>query len=200
MQFDDGSGAAEIPGFLSFAEVKEFYALYRDISWIPATIYDENNEAVRDDWRKAQTSNILKEKFLDKIKKRANFWFKTLNYEYYNFDISDNWMSEEEGLVLCKYEPGDYFNWHRDWDWAYNDPKKNPNTKKKLSCVIQFSDETDYTGGDLEIFGGSRVYAAPKGQGSAIIFPGFQFHRVTEVKTGLRITGLIFCHGDEHLK
>lgn len=67
---------------------------------------------------------------------------------------------------------------------------------RKLSVVVQLSDDHDYEGGDLELF----AYHNPKGvdlrkKGTAFVFPAFEWHRITDVTKGDRYSLVHFVHG-----
>ena len=57
---------------------------------------------------------------------------------------------------------------------------------RKLSIVVQLSDESDYEGGLFQISRGSHTFDGPKEKGSVIIFPSFVLHRVLPVTGGER--------------
>lgn len=57
---------------------------------------------------------------------------------------------------------------------------------RKLSIVVQLSDETEYEGGLFQISRGSHTFDGPKEKGSVIIFPSFVLHRVLPVTSGER--------------
>jgi PKHD-type hydroxylase len=57
---------------------------------------------------------------------------------------------------------------------------------RKISVVVQLSDPSDYTGGELNLNGGNGIITAPKEKNTVIIFPSFVLHRVTPVLTGIR--------------
>lgn len=57
---------------------------------------------------------------------------------------------------------------------------------RKLSIVVQLSDESEYEGGLFQISRGSHTFDGPKEKGSVIIFPSFVLHRVLPVTSGER--------------
>ena len=65
-------------------------------------------------------------------------------------------------------------------------------TIRKLSCVLQLSEETDYTGGDFEFPG---VGTVTKKRGSLIYFPSFLVHRVLPVLSGTRYSLVSWISG-----
>lgn len=66
---------------------------------------------------------------------------------------------------------------------------------RKLTIVVQLSDEADYTGGELVIQHYDKQYIMPKKIGTIIIFPSFLLHRVEPVKSGVRYSLVGFGYG-----
>lgn len=149
-------------------------------SWIPP---DPENEWI---FRKLAT-----------VAERAN--------RQYRFDLT----GFDEDLQFTVYDrPGAFYTWHQD---GLDGTVAN----RKLSLVVQLSDPGDYTGGQLELFatrgepGPAELAAAetvevdlgdPSGygssgmdgadpahaRGSVLVFPSFEFHRVTPLRSGVR--------------
>ncbi|MFZ4519035.1 MAG: 2OG-Fe(II) oxygenase [Microthrixaceae bacterium] len=91
----------------------------------------------------------------------------------------------EEDLQYTSYDrAGAHYDWHQDGlDGAVG--------RRKLSMVVQLSDPAAYRGGDLELFGEDGAVdddgvAARRRRGSALVFPAFEFHRVTPIRAGVR--------------
>lgn len=74
-----------------------------------------------------------------------------------------------------------FYDWHEDLDW-----KMPTEYHRKLSLVIQLSDPSTYTGGDLQLKEDQPNPEWLREQGTAIIFPSFLRHRVTPVTRGTR--------------
>ena len=144
--------------------------------------YDDNvlNKEVRDN----KEVIINNEKLNNKLK----MVFELSNHSIYNYDIQ-----EMEKVKILRYENGGKYKWHTDCG------AKETSTRK-LTAVIQLSDETKYEGGDLE-FGitdnsGENNYTAPRTRGSIIIFPAFLSHRVTPIIKGRRYSLITWMNGD----
>ena len=75
-----------------------------------------------------------------------------------------------------------HYGWHSDCSW-----KRNDGLDRKLSIVIQLSDPSEYEGGSFEF---SEVKTPSenlfKPKGSVLVFPSYQYHRVTPVTKGVR--------------
>ena len=144
--------------------------------------YDDNllNKKVRDN----KEVTIKNEKLRNKLK----MVFELANHSIFNYDIQ-----EMEKVKILRYENGGKYKWHTDTG------AKETSTRK-LTAVIQLSDETMYEGGDLE-FGitddsGKKNYTAPRTRGSIIIFPAFLSHRVTPITKGRRYSLITWMNGD----
>ena len=113
--------------------------------------------------------------------------------ELANLSIYKYNIQELEDVKLLKYNIGGKYKWHTDVG------SKETSTRK-LTAIVQLSDEQDYEGGDLE-FGitdelGENNYVATKKQGSIIVFPSFLSHRVIPITKGTRYSLLTWMNGD----
>lgn len=105
------------------------------------------------------------------------------NTELYHFDIE-----APEEMQLVEYTGGQSIGWHIDIDLG----TAGEMSMRKLSATVQLSAETEYEGGDLQIWGSPLV---SKMQGSIVIFPAFVPHRVTSVTKGVRRALLVYARG-----
>lgn len=92
-----------------------------------------------------------------------------------------------EPLQVARYAVGGHFDWHTD-------SGLRETSGRKLSLTVQLSDSADYDGGDLEFINihGKRPARA---LGTAIIFPSFLAHRVSEVTRGERTSIVAWAYG-----
>ena len=94
----------------------------------------------------------------------------------YQFDL----IGFTEDLQFTEYADGAFYTWHQDGldgDLAV----------RKLSMVVQLSDPDHYAGGDLEFFAmDGDEPAEMRSRGTVVVFPSFEFHRVTPVVQGTR--------------
>jgi len=107
--------------------------------------------------------------YLDNANKNANW----------NFLIED-----KEDIQFATYEPGAFYNWHRDSDIEME-------KYRKLSISVQLTDPAEYVGGELfikHIWGDKELPMdiETKNRGTVIIFPSCLLHKVTPVEKGLR--------------
>jgi PKHD-type hydroxylase len=112
------------------------------------------------------------------------------NKENFKFDPS---LYLAENMYINKYSAEDknYRGWHVDGVFSDNPYYSS----RKLSAVVQLSDPLSYTGGELEFM----EYHDPKEiishQGTVVIFPAFEWHKVTPVLSGDRYSMVMFVNG-----
>ena len=107
-----------------------------------------------------------------------------MNKKYFGFEITGMLPPD---YMLYGPEFG-HFGWHSDFVY------QSLSVVRKLSLVIQLSDEKEYEGGELQVFL-ERPKAQPKERGSVIAFPAFLQHQVTPVTRGVRQSLVIFSTG-----
>ena len=92
-----------------------------------------------------------------------------------------------EGLQFTRYESGGVIHWHVDTGSGLS-------ATRKISISIQLSHREEYEGGNFEFFP-SATPTFSGSRGSAIVFPSFVLHRVTEVTRGVRYSLVVWAHG-----
>jgi len=100
-----------------------------------------------------------------------------VNKEIFNFDISII-----ECLQFSVYKTGEYYKSHVDIG------EVPPYSTRKLSFVVQLTDETEYAGGDLNLLVSEIPYNFSRRKGDIIFFPSYLLHEVTPVTNGERRT------------
>lgn len=136
-------------------------------------IFADGKGVVDEKWRKAQTMYLLPgpdtNDMLDKL-------LSTVLYanNKYRFDID-----AFESVQLVKYPVGGHYSWHKDIGSKHT-------AHRKLSMSVQLSADHTYEGGDLEIDLHSKIFKAPREQGSVTLFCSWERHRVTPVLRGER--------------
>lgn len=111
---------------------------------------------------------------------------RNLNGQYYKFDIHGFVEDMQYTVYDSKYKG--HYNWHRDIGNRNSAPRK-------LSFVLQLSEEKDYEGGELEIFSSLEPQKIKKQKGFAVLFPSYLLHRVTPVTSGIRKTLVVWVAG-----
>ncbi len=102
-------------------------------------------------------------------------------------DTDRAYLARAEPLQLAEYSDGGEYGWHMDTGPGSAD-------LRKLSASVQLSAPEDYDGGDLEIWGSPAIDRA---QGTAVVFPSYQLHRVRPVTRGVRRSLVAWATGSE---
>jgi len=162
-----------IEGAFSRDEIARILALTHDVPVEEATLgtnrsIDVTHRRSRVRWVNLAPDNVW-------IFQRLSDLTWNVNKARYQYDLT----GFHEGLQVAEYGPGAFFNWHKD-----HGPGQH--TTRKLSITVQLSDESDYEGGTMEFLHGPQIEQASKAIGTAIIFPSYVMHRVTEVTAGVR--------------
>lgn len=110
-----------------------------------------------------------------------------INWQFYRFDI----VGFEPIQFTIYDDPGDFYS-------AHIDINHNSGLMRKISLIVQLSDETTYQGGELEIFHTEHSYLpATNKQGSVIAFPSFLVHRIKPITKGKRYSLVAWAVGPD---
>lgn len=110
--------------------------------------------------------------------------FQKINERSYRFAIHGM-----QPIQIIRYLPGSFFSEHFDIGLA-------DAAQRKISLIIQLSDEDDYAGGDFVVC--DRV-TMPKARGTACAFPSWFSHRVDKVESGTRYSLAAWATGSYFL-
>lgn len=120
-----------------------------------------------------------------------------VNRDIYGFDIDTSFF--EMQFTEYKGEENGKYDWHIDT--YYDDDRyrmRMPVYDRKISISIPLSDPSTYQGGNFEAIGAESVDPnVLKQQGTAITFPSFLGHRVTEVTQGTRYSLVAWIEGPQ---
>lgn len=114
---------------------------------------------------------------LGKLALRAN---KTYGFDLLGFT--------EDAQFTYYDEPGAFYDWHQDG-------LGGEVAVRKLAIVLQLTDPDEYEGGNLEVFNIVHEYEPEdvraftedaRLRGSVVVFPAFEYHRVTPIVSGER--------------
>lgn len=115
---------------------------------------------------------------------QANHWIfsrisdgvRSINQQFWNFDLDFI-----ETLQFTRYDrDADFYGAHVDMGYGKIE-------QRKLSVSIQLSDETAYTGSDLQFHNcGMNFYDSVRERGTIIMFPSWVVHQVTPISSGTR--------------
>lgn len=148
------------------------------------------NDYFNNDYRKSkirfiQSTNTNFTFLFDEIMKMG----MQANKDWFNFHITN--LSY---IQLAEYDEsyqGEYKK-HHDVFWVNND-----NYHRKLTCVIQLSDPSEYEGGDFEMYDLNQYpdKEAIRQQGTAIFLPSFIPHAALPVTKGKRYSLAVWFEG-----
>lgn len=138
----------------------------------------------------------------------SSHWIHGLLWHYVTLANRDNFLYDIEcidgGMVqYTKYNKGDFYAWHSDTliDYSYKPKYTRTETEsiaedkfnllgessRKLSFVMQLTDESEYEGGEVQVMDSTgELYSVPKERGAVIIFDSRLTHRVRKVRSGVR--------------
>lgn len=123
---------------------------------------------------------------------------KQINY------LNERWLKFNldggiEALQYLEYGFGQHYNWHTD-------SGHDEVATRKLTCVIQLSDPSDYVGGKLQLESqtntaqGGHVKYAPQRRGTVIVFPSHLMHVAKPVWFGKRRVLVAWFKGKNPLR
>jgi PKHD-type hydroxylase len=113
--------------------------------------------------------------------------FAKVNREHFEFALEE--FAERMQVAWYGAEIGGFFDWHTD---SGGGPTAG---RRKLTMVVQLSEDGSYEGGNLETNADGLIRQASRQIGSALCFPSFVLHRVTPVTQGERYSLTLWAHG-----
>lgn len=108
----------------------------------------------------------------------------SINREAFGFDLYSGLGTFDVQFTQYAHSSGDKYDWHIDTVFAPQKP-----SDRKLSLIVQLSDPSDYSGGDLHIkldHHSSEESLIGLPRGTLIVFPSFFLHCITPVTSGTR--------------
>jgi len=163
-------------------QIQDFLSEARE-DWSLGTIDEHIQEtAIRSVYTQPVALNGL---FFDKL--LAYVW--AANQALWRFELTG--LNPNDPPQLLQYQPGNHYEWHIDHDGR--------SSSRKLTCIVQLSDEDSYEGGDVCVFP-PLISSTPlnwRALGTLIIFPVYVPHRVTKIESGVRHSLVFWIHGPE---
>eukprot|EP01045_Picozoa_sp_COSAG04_P018989 COSAG04_NODE_1801_length_5550_cov_4.388369_2_plen_392_part_00 len=101
------------------------------------------------------------------------------NWQYERLDALQNLQL---GLYDASASTPGHYDWHVDQEWAPAAQRLPPAKVRILSLSVQISEDEAYSGADLQI----GLVNATREQGSVLVFPSFQLHKVYPATRGQR--------------
>ena len=136
-------------------------------------------------------------------------WINSFMYHYISLANSEVWnyhISITQGVQFGMYGPGGTYDWHKDeFDLPFAEDSAEiwHGQARKLSAVINLSDPSEYTGGELlfrdtmgiEVSDTEFKQKLAK-KGSLVVFPASVLHTVMPVIEGQRCSVVSWMLGD----
>lgn len=117
-----------------------------------------------------EIGRVPNNRWLDSVKGYA----QAANEQFWKFHLDPLAAS-----WLQTYVEGDHYQLHADMEIGQS---------RKLTAILLLSDPDQYDGGILQLVHHPHVIDIPKTRGTVVVFPAWEYHRVTEVTSGLRQT------------
>jgi PKHD-type hydroxylase len=110
---------------------------------------------------------------------------KDANDEIYDFNLLG--IIDQDFPQLFKYSEKEYYNWHIDLNVMM--------PSRKITFIVNLSDPSEYTGGEIEFLNIDTATADINEQGACLIFPSYMPYKINPVKTGNNCILVGHVHG-----
>lgn len=149
-----------------------------DELWLPSTVVGSTD--FHQSKRQKLRGNIQGFPFLD-IREAT----KQANIEIYDFNLMG--IIDQDFPQVFKYSENNFYKMHLEL---------NPSApSRKLSFIINLSDPSTYTGGELEFLNVNVDSGILQQQGSCFTFPSYLPYKINPVTTGIRHLIVGHVHG-----
>ena len=174
--------------FFNKKEVNEILSLKSESK--QSTINLENEGQIIEKKIRASYTSWINIENIPFIYNKLNYLIDEVNNTHWRFQI--NHLAESS--IVSYLDKKDNYGWHMDWSSDLS------NCNRKLSVIVQLSDQNDYEGCQLQIkISKYHTYNFVKEIGSVIVFPSFLLHRATKLISGERHVLVLWYHGDAFL-
>lgn len=155
-----------------------------------AKLGNEHGQSLEDDWRRSKVGWAYpNNRDWEDVYEELNLIFHEAN-EYFRFDLG--------GIPEIQFTEYDssykgHYDWHIDTGWL--DVGAN---HRKLTAIVQLTDETEYSGGEFELDCLTFSEPLPEKvikQGTVFVFPSFLRHKVNPVENGTRRSLVAWMEG-----
>ena len=161
----------------------------KNISQAKVAIENSKSYDIEEEYRKTDIVWLLQDDSTKWLYERLYNAVIALNKQYFNFEID-----QLENLQYCIYREGHHFKKHID---TISIPNLG---QRKLTFILQLSDETEYEGGELRLHVSDNPIVISKKKGTIAIFPSFIPHDVTPVTKGERKVLVSWVLGKNELR
>ena len=110
---------------------------------------------------------------------------KAANDQIYNFDLLG--IIDQDFPQVYKYTEDCYYNYHIDINLLA--------PTRKMTWIVNLSDETDYEGGDITFMNTDTSAVTTKRKGSILIFPSFIPFQINKITKGEKKLIIGHVHG-----
>ena len=184
--------AAESHQVFSPEECARIVAMRDQLGWDSARVEARSNPTERQvatTVRETQRTHVVSNPQTQWMYNRLAETVERVNGETWQLRIS-----HMEPLQLLRYPVGGHYDWHTDLG------AKGILSLRKVSVTVLLNGPDQFEGGQLEIQAGSQVIRPALQQGSAVLFPAWQRHRVAPVTQGVRDALVLWIVGKRSLR
>lgn len=153
---------------------------YKSVKLYDATVFSSGDYSSNKEIRDTRVGFVD----LEEITTIIMYYCKEANRAAFGFDV--DYLPQ---VQFAEYSEGSFYNWHHDINWEGSNMYD-----RKLSVGVQLTDPSTYEGGDFEF----QHIEDPIGfrtQGSVLVFPSYNVHRVTEITRGTRHSLVAWLEG-----
>ena len=154
---------------------------------------EEVEKLTPEDYEPAEIGNPIESENDSSIRNsKVSWWFEdhwacSVLSHYFNKANREVWeydLNHLDRIQITSYDAKNFYTWHCDYGVSFDE-----RYTRKLSCSLVLTDESEYTGGELELIGydGKKIIA-PTEKGNMIIFDSRVPHRVKKLQSGKRIS------------
>jgi PKHD-type hydroxylase len=176
------------PNVLSEAECDEIIEYCQNLNMGKGQAVNSSGElsATADTHRISNIAWINEGKWLDKINQIGH----EINKATYQYDL----YTENQSIQYTEYDAS--YNGHYDWHVdLQNDQQISDLPYRKLSFSIMLSGDDEFEGGFFQTLSSDNISMNPQMKGAAIVFPSYNWHRVTPVFEGNRKSLVLWLTG-----
>jgi PKHD-type hydroxylase len=159
---------------------------------VAGTYKGSGSDVVNESVRKVQEVRFSEDIVLSdgfNLNKNLMMASEMANRLFFNFDISN----QLSNIRMLRYEDTGKYDWHLDIG-------NEETSVRKITAIVQLSDENDYEGGNFEFSmtdeTGENTAVGSRKKGSLILFPSYLGHRVSPLTRGIRYSVLTWMLGN----
>tara|TARA_R100001443_G_scaffold73688_1_gene81583 strand:- start:698 stop:1312 length:615 start_codon:yes stop_codon:yes gene_type:complete len=159
---------------------------------VAGTYKGNGSDVVNENVRKVQEVRFSEDIVLSdgfNLNKNLTMACEMANTLFFNFDTSN----QLSNIRMLRYEDTGKYDWHLDIG-------NEETSVRKITAIVQLSDENDYEGGNFEFSmtdeTGKDTAVGSRKKGSLILFPSYLGHRVSPLMSGVRYSILTWMLGN----